>query len=72
MSQILTKLRQIMKAKEIHWYVLPRTDEHQSEYICECDKRVQYVSGFSGTNALSLISLDEAYIWTDGRYFIQA
>jgi len=61
-----------MKAKEIHWYVLPRTDEHQSEYICECDKRVQYASGFSGTNALSLISLDEAYLWTDGRYFIQA
>ena len=72
MSQLLTKFRDLMKAKQLHWYLLPRTDEHQSEYICECDKRVQFISGFTGTNAISLVSHDEALLWTDGRYFLQA
>ncbi|CAD5209001.1 unnamed protein product [Bursaphelenchus xylophilus] len=56
----------------INVYVLPRTDAHQSEYICDRDKRVQFLSGFSGSNAYSIITESEALLWTDGRYFDQA
>ena len=44
----------------------------QSEYLCPCDERVQFLSGFSGSNAIALISQEEALLWTDGRYFLQA
>uniref|UniRef100_A0A915Q3N2 Aminopeptidase P N-terminal domain-containing protein n=1 Tax=Setaria digitata TaxID=48799 RepID=A0A915Q3N2_9BILA len=53
-------------------YLLPSTDSHQSEYISERDFRVRFLTGFSGSNAFALITLTEALVWTDGRYFIQA
>jgi Xaa-Pro aminopeptidase len=53
-------------------YVLPRTDEHQSEYIGISDERVKFVSGFSGSSAITVITLTEALLWTDSRYFLQA
>ena len=52
--------------------MLPRTDEHQSEYLCPCDERVAFISGFTGSNAIAVISQTEALVWTDGRYFLQA
>jgi Xaa-Pro aminopeptidase len=36
------------------------------------DERVKYISGFSGSNGLCLITQDKALMWTDGRYFLQA
>ncbi|VDM96931.1 unnamed protein product, partial [Onchocerca ochengi] len=53
-------------------YLLPSTDAHQSEYISRRDFRVRFLTGFSGSNAFALITLKEAMLWTDGRYFIQA
>ncbi|KAM3728887.1 Xaa-Pro aminopeptidase [Dirofilaria immitis] len=53
-------------------YLLPSTDSHQSEYISKRDFRVRFLTGFSGSNAFALITLKEAMVWTDGRYFIQA
>uniref|UniRef100_A0A915D649 Xaa-Pro aminopeptidase n=1 Tax=Ditylenchus dipsaci TaxID=166011 RepID=A0A915D649_9BILA len=56
----------------IQAYVLPRTDAHQSEYLTERDCRVQFISGFSGSNAYCVITESKALLWTDGRYFVQA
>ena len=53
-------------------YVLPRTDEHQSEYLSPADERIKFASGFSGSNAIAVITLTEALLWTDCRYFLQA
>lgn len=61
-----------MTAKGIDVYVLPKTDEHQSEYLCNCDERVAFISGFHGSNALVVVTQTEALMWTDGRYFLQA
>jgi Xaa-Pro aminopeptidase len=72
MAETLAKLRELMKVRNWDLYVLPRTDEHSSEYIAPCDKRVEFVSGFSGSNAIALISHSEALLWTDSRYFLQA
>jgi len=72
MAQRLAKLRQLLNNQRLTAYVLPRTDEHQSEYITERDERVQWISGFSGSSGLGLVSQKEALLWTDSRYFIQA
>lgn len=53
-------------------YVLPRTDEHMSEYLGPVDDRVKFASGFSGSNAIAMITHTEAQLWTDCRYFLQA
>lgn len=67
----LLNLRQIFKKHGISAYVLPRTDPHQSEYLCERDERVKFISGFSGSNAYTIITEEKALLWTDGRYFLQ-
>jgi Xaa-Pro aminopeptidase len=46
-----------MTQSKIDVYVLPRTDEHQSEYLCPCDERVAFISGFTGSNGIALIGL---------------
>jgi len=59
-------------SEPISAYIIPSCDSHQSEYIADCDKRTAFISGFTGSNSLSVITLDDAALWTDGRYFIQA
>ncbi|KAI8030995.1 Aminopeptidase P1 [Camellia lanceoleosa] len=43
-----------------------------SEYVSDRDKRREFVSGFTGSAGLALITMNEALLWTDGRYFLQA
>lgn len=52
--------------------VVPSEDYHQSEYVSARDKRREFVSGFSGSAGLALITMNSARVWTDGRYFLQA
>ena len=68
----LEYLRKIMKEKGYDYYIIPSSDSHQSEYVPDYYKGRQYVSGFTGSAGTLLVSLDEAFLWTDGRYFIQA
>lgn len=44
----------------------------QSEYIAPCDERVKYISGFAGSNGLCVVTPTQAFMWTDGRYYLQA
>lgn len=53
-------------------YIVPSSDAHSSEYISERDKRRQFVSGFTGSAGTAVITHDQALLWTDGRYFLQA
>ncbi|ATD53830.1 aminopeptidase P family protein [Clostridium chauvoei] len=68
----ISSLREIMKNKKIDHYIIPSSDPHQSEYVSEYYKGRAYVSGFTGSAGTVVISLDNANLWTDGRYFIQA
>ena len=52
--------------------VIPSEDAHQSEYVAECDERRAYISGFTGSAGLAIVTLDQAALITDGRYFLQA
>ena len=71
-NERIDALRQEMKKENIDFYLIPMADYHTSEYVGDYFKGVQYISGFTGTNATVVISQDEAGLWTDGRYFIQA
>lgn len=47
-------------------------DAHQSEYLAPGDERIAFISGFTGSNGLCLVTDEQALMWTDGRYYLQA
>ena len=59
-------------SEPIQAYIVPSNDAHGSEYIASCDARRAFVSGFDGSAGTAVITLKEAALWTDGRYFLQA
>ncbi|KAJ6110299.1 hypothetical protein N7486_002534 [Penicillium sp. IBT 16267x] len=71
-SARLSQLRQLMKEHKVDVYISPSEDSHQSEYIAPCDGRREFISGFSGSAGTAVISLTQASLSTDGRYFNQA
>nr|XP_018266415.1 xaa-Pro aminopeptidase [Kwoniella dejecticola CBS 10117]OBR88573.1 xaa-Pro aminopeptidase [Kwoniella dejecticola CBS 10117] len=68
----LTRLRELMKDRNIDAYVVPSEDAHASEYLAPCDARRAYITSFTGSAGCAVITKDEARCWTDGRYWIQA
>ena len=65
-------LRNLMKERGIKAYIIPTHDPHQSEYIADHYKTRVWISGFTGSAGTVVVTEDEAILWTDGRYFIQA
>ena len=68
----LSALRGVMKENGVDIYIVPTADFHQSEYVGEYFKARKYITGFSGSAGTAVITADEARLWTDGRYFLQA
>ncbi len=68
----LKKLRELMSARGIDAYVIPTADFHESEYVGDYFKAREYMSGFTGSAGTMVVTKNEACLWTDGRYFIQA
>lgn len=66
------KIREVMKKYNYDYYIIPSADSHQSEYVPEYYKGRSFVSGFTGSAGTLLVGKDKAFLWTDGRYFIQA
>ena len=62
-------LRRLMRREGLHAYLVPSTDPHQSEYVPDCWRRRAWLTGFSGSAGDALVTLREAGLWTDGRYF---
>ncbi|KAF9486246.1 Creatinase/aminopeptidase [Pholiota conissans] len=73
-TERLTRLRELMRSKDIgvQAVVVPSEDQHSSEYLAHCDERRAFISGFNGSAGCAVITLDNAYLFTDGRYFLQA
>ena len=65
-------LREEMKKRHIDLYYIPTYDYHQSEYVGEYFKCRQYLSGFTGSAGTLVVTKEEAALFTDGRYHIQA
>ncbi len=75
MSQIPERLRALRKAMvqhQISAYLVPSSDPHQSEYVAPRWETRAWLSGFDGSAGTLVVTHEEAGIWTDSRYFIQA
>ena len=68
----LEKLREKMADEGITAYYINSSDFHNSEYIGDYFKVREFFSGFTGSNGTLIVTADEAGLWTDGRYFVQA
>lgn len=68
----LEKFQNQMKIYNMDAYIIPTGDFHNSEYVSNYFKGREYLSGFTGSAGTLLVTQENAYLWTDGRYFIQA
>lgn len=68
----LDALRKLMKERGMDAYMIPTADFHESEYVGEYFKCRDYMTGFTGSAGTALITMDEACLWVDGRYYVQA
>lgn len=71
-TERVEKLQSQMKLDKVDIYLVPTADFHQSEYVGEHFKMRQFLTGFTGSAGTAVFTQEEAYLWTDGRYFIQA
>lgn len=65
-------MEELLNDNSIDAYIIMHTDPHLSEYIAKCDNYIEPLTGFTGSNAVALITKTEKLLWTDSRYFIQA
>ncbi len=65
-------LRRLMRKENLTAYLVPSTDPHQDEYVPDCWKRREWLSGFTGSAGDVVVTLREAGLWADSRYFLQA
>ncbi len=68
----LLALREAMRERGISAYIVPGTDPHGSEYIPAYWKEREWISGFTGSAGTAVVLLEDAGLWTDSRYFLQA
>lgn len=61
-----------MRERGIFACIIPTDDFHGSEYVSAHFKLREYLSGFTGSAGTLLVTLEGAFLWTDGRYFLQA
>ena len=68
----LNALRALMKEKNLQAYIICTDDFHGSEYVGDYFKAREFMSGFTGSAGTLVVLAEEAGLWTDGRYFLQA
>ena len=67
----LPKLRDTLKKLKLDGFLVPHEDEYQNEYLPDCNERLMWVSGFTGSAGAAIIMQDSAAIFVDGRYTLQ-
>ncbi len=70
--QRIDELRAILREEKMDAFIFPSTDPHHGEYVPDHWKGREYVSGFNGSAGTVVVTLDEAALWTDSRYFLAA
>jgi Xaa-Pro aminopeptidase len=68
----LTALRHQLLAQRLDGVIVPRFDAYQGEVVAPRDERLAYVTGFTGSAGVALITQDRAILFVDGRYQVQA
>lgn len=70
-SERLRALRAQLKSRKLDGFIVPLTDEHMSEYVGLYARRLEWLTGFSGSAGLAAVLMDKAAIFIDGRYTLQ-
>lgn len=68
----LEALRAELEAQDIDIYVIPTADGHNSEHVGAVDQRRVWISGFTGSAGIAIVSHNDARLFTDSRYYVQA
>ena len=68
----ITQLREVLAQQHIHALLVPSSDPHLSEYLPERWQGRQWLSGFTGSMATLVVTLDRAALFADSRYWVQA
>lgn len=68
----IQEIQNYIKTKNIDAYICFLSDDHGSEYIPEAYKSLSFLCGFTGSSGTLLITQSQSFLWTDGRYFLQA
>ena len=68
----IKKLQDLLKEKDLDAYIITSTDNHFDEYLPEHYKVIEFLTGFTGENATLIITKNEAALWIDSRFFLQA
>ncbi|MGA9865500.1 MAG: aminopeptidase P family protein [Acetobacteraceae bacterium] len=70
-AERLGALRAALAHLGLQGFVVPRADEHLSEYVPECAERLAWLTGFTGSAGIAVVLADRAAVFTDGRYVLQ-
>ena len=71
-NERIKALRDVMKRESLDAFIFPSTDPHNGEYIPEHWEARKWISGFGGSAGTAVVTMNEAALWTDSRYFIAA
>ena len=66
------KLRDYLRKNGLAAFIFPSTDPHQGEYVPEHWQTRKWISGFDGSAGTAVVTLSDAALWTDSRYYIAA
>lgn len=64
-------LRAELARRGLDGFIVPRSDEHQNEYVPPCAERLAWLTGFTGSAGLAIVLKDKAAVFVDGRYTLQ-
>ncbi len=65
-------MRAFMRSKGLDAFIVVSSDPHSSEYVADCWKSREWISGFDGSAGTAVITHDKALLWTDSRYWLAA
>jgi Xaa-Pro aminopeptidase len=67
----VAQLRELLAKHDLSGFLVPRSDEHQGEYVAKGSERLKWLTGFSGSAGVALVLTERALIFVDGRYTLQ-
>ncbi len=71
-TERVARIRVWMRERGVEALVVPTMDPHNTEYVAEHWQCRRWLSGFTGSAGTAVVTQNEAYLWTDSRYWLQA
>ena len=72
MNKKISKVLKKLYKEKIDFYIISSKDEYLNEYAPSYNRRLEWLTNFKGSNGIAMISKNQKYFFTDGRYLLQA